>query len=299
MAMKSKLITTVIIIGMAFIPSAFARGGGGHAGGGGGGRGGGFSGGRGYSGGAHGYYGGRGYYGGNRMYGGSALRSSGYGGRYSSAGVARSSYRYGGAYSGVRPLRTAGMHASNRSFTHPGAHSGRLAGAGAATRTAGNESRHWSRNHSANGTRYGWQTQNRLRNWNGHAGNWSQARHQHGEHGHGHGRGWWHNHCDAIVLVGGGYWGWYDGWWYPAWGYDPYYSDYDSDEPIYGYDGLPPDEAVANVQSELQRLGYYHGSIDGVLGAETHEALQRYQSDQGIEVTGAIDPNTVRALRIG
>ncbi len=32
---------------------------------------------------------------------------------------------------------------------------------------------------------------------------------------------------------------------------------------------MTPDEAIANVQSELQRLGYYSGSIDGVLGPAT------------------------------
>ena len=36
-----------------------------------------------------------------------------------------------------------------------------------------------------------------------------------------HDHDWWRHHCDAIVFVGGGFWGWYDGWWYPAWGYDP------------------------------------------------------------------------------
>jgi hypothetical protein len=73
-------------------------------------------------------------------------------------------------------------------------------------------------------------------------------------------------HCAAIILVGAGYWGWYDRWWYPAWGYDPSYSYYDYDEPIYAYDELPPDEVIATLQDELQRLGYYSGPIDGVLG---------------------------------
>ena len=83
---------------------------------------------------------------------------------------------------------------------------------------------------------------------------------------------------------------------YPAWGYDPSYSYYDYDGPIYGYDGLTPDEAVANVQSELQRLGYYSGSVDGVLGRLTRDALSRYQSDRGLSVTGAIDPATVESI---
>jgi hypothetical protein len=66
-----------------------------------------------------------------------------------------------------------------------------------------------------------------------------------------------HNHCDAIVLVRGGFRGWYDGWWYPAWGHDPYYSYYDYNSPIHGYDALRPNEVIANVQAALQQLGYY------------------------------------------
>ena len=72
-----------------------------------------------------------------------------------------------------------------------------------------------------------------------------------------HDHDWWRHNCDAIVFVGGGFWGWYDGWWYPAWGYYPYYSYYDYNGPIYGYDGLQPDEVIANVQAVLQQLGYY------------------------------------------
>jgi len=111
-----------------------------------------------------------------------------------------------------------------------------------------------------------------------------------------HGRKWWWNHCDSIILVNWGYWGWWNGWWYPAWGYDSYYDYYDYDGPIYGYDGLPPDEIVANVQFELQRLGYYDNAVDGTLGPVTQQALRRYQRDRRIAVTGAIDPPTVKSL---
>ena len=34
----------------------------------------------------------------------------------------------------------------------------------------------------------------------------------------------------------------------------------------YSYDGLPPDEIVANVQSALQDLGYYLYEVDGIFG---------------------------------
>ena len=113
---------------------------------------------------------------------------------------------------------------------------------------------------------------------------------------HHHDHDWWRHHCDAIVFVGGGFWGWYDGWWYPAWGYDPYYSYYDYNGPIYGYDGLQPDEVIADVQAALQQLGYYAYAVDGVLGPATEAAIANYQRDYGLPVTGAIDPPTVRSL---
>ena len=57
-----------------------------------------------------------------------------------------------------------------------------------------------------------------------------------------------------------------------------------------------PDEIVANVQRELQRLGYFLYEADGIFGPLTQEALARYQRDAGIQVTGAIDPKTLAAL---
>jgi peptidoglycan hydrolase-like protein with peptidoglycan-binding domain len=68
---------------------------------------------------------------------------------------------------------------------------------------------------------------------------------------------------------------------------------------IYGYDSLPPDEVVANIQSELQRCGYYYDAVDGILGPRTQEALIRYQRDHGLPVTGGIDQETVAALGLG
>lgn len=99
-----------------------------------------------------------------------------------------------------------------------------------------------------------------------------------------------------IVLAGWGYWGWDSGWWYPAWGYDTVYSRYDFDEPVYGYDGLPPDQVVANVQGALQRLGYYRDAVDGVLGPATRVALENYQRDHGLSVIGIIDRETLASL---
>lgn len=155
----------------------------------------------------------------------------------------------------------------------------------------------WSRRTPANQKRFDRQTQDHLRNWQGKRPNFAEACRNHNDHHrHHHDPLWWHRHCDAVVLIDWGYWGWIEGWWYPAWGYDSYYSYYEYDRPIYGYDGLLPDEIVANVQSVLQELGYYSYEVDGILGPETQDALAVYQADYGLPVTGAIDEATLAAL---
>lgn len=107
---------------------------------------------------------------------------------------------------------------------------------------------------------------------------------------------WWRNHCHTIILIGGGFYAWDLGYWYPAYGYDSYYSNYSYDGPIYGYDGLPPDQVIANVQYALQQLGYFAEAVDGVLGPITRDAISDYQLDNGLVVTGAIDRPTLVAL---
>ena len=157
----------------------------------------------------------------------------------------------------------------------------------------------WSRQNAANRQRLDAQTAQRLRNWQGKAPGWHDAKdknHEHWRDRHHHNHDWWDRHCNAIVLVDWGYWGWWDGWWYPAWGYDPYYSYYDYNGPIYGYGGLQPDEIIADVQAVLQQLGYYSYAVDGVLGPATQAAIANYQRDYGLPVTGAVDPVTVRSL---
>jgi hypothetical protein len=111
-----------------------------------------------------------------------------------------------------------------------------------------------------------------------------------------HNRDWWCQHFSTIVLVGGGYYFWDAGYWYPARGYDPLNSYYDYDGPIYTYGNLLPDEVIANVQTALQDAGYYLGPIDGSLNVETRAALANFQRDYGLPITGAIDEPTVQTL---
>ena len=142
------------------------------------------------------------------------------------------------------------------------------------------------------------QTSSRLRNWNGNVASVSQARLNHiNQCHHHHGSNWWRNHCAAIIFFDWGWWGWYDGWWYPAWGYDPY-SYYEYNEPIYGYDGLSPDQIVASVQVALQQRGYYTWAVDGKMGPLTRAAIARYQRDHLLPITSGIDPATLGSLGV-
>jgi hypothetical protein len=110
-----------------------------------------------------------------------------------------------------------------------------------------------------------------------------------------HDRGWWRSHYNRVVFVYGGWYYWNAGWWYPAWGYAPsaYYA---WDGPIYAYNGLPPDQVVANVQAALQAQGYYQGDVDGLLGPLTRQAIADYQRDNGLYMTSAIDEPTLASL---
>jgi hypothetical protein len=115
-----------------------------------------------------------------------------------------------------------------------------------------------------------------------------------------HDRWWWRGHYNRVLFVGGNYWGgnwyWDGGYWFPAWGYDPGYSGYVYDGPIFAYANLPPDQVVVNIQEALQDQGYYGGEIDGQLGQQTRDALAAYQRDHNLELTAAIDEATVQAL---
>jgi murein L,D-transpeptidase YcbB/YkuD len=196
-----------------------------------------------------------------------------------------------------KPVRHRPATASAANVTEPGKSAAPADGGITSLRQSRTLQGKLARNNPANRDRFDQATQNRLKNWNGHRSDLAEARqnNQAFRRGH-HDRDWWHHHCHTIILVDLGWWGWWDGWWYPAWGYNPYFSAYGYDGPIYGYDGLAPDEAVANVQSQLQRLGYYSYSVDGVLGPATQQAIMRYQQDHGLPVTGTIDPATVGAL---
>ena len=157
-----------------------------------------------------------------------------------------------------------------------------------------NRNRDW-RNRTDNPNR-NWQNNNR--NWRNYnpSGTWTydQARRRH--HRQRHDRSWWRSRYHRIALFAGGYYYWDNNYWYPAYGYDPYYSTYTYDEPIYGYSDLPPGQVIANVQTALQEQGYYDDAVDGLIGPRTRAALRDFQRDNGLPITAAIDGPTLKAL---
>jgi Putative peptidoglycan binding domain len=111
-----------------------------------------------------------------------------------------------------------------------------------------------------------------------------------------HDQGWWNNNYNRIVLISGGWYFLNAGYWYPAWGYNPAAAYYPYNGPIYAYNNLPPNQVIANVQSTLHAQGYYQGEVDGLLGPITRSALGRYQRDNSLYTTEAIDEPTLRSL---
>lgn len=53
---------------------------------------------------------------------------------------------------------------------------------------------------------------------------------------------------------------------------------------------------VQRVQNILNRAGYYSGSIDGIYGPQTRDAVIAFQRDYGLVADGIVGPNTYDAL---
>ena len=139
-----------------------------------------------------------------------------------------------------------------------------------------------------------------------HDANWHHdwdRRRAHFDHGH------------AFVFIDGFWWGLdpgfypfedYAGGTYPydynyGYPYD-YYGGYGGD---YDYNNNPGYDAadqysnnatVSAVQSQLAKLGYYRGVIDGTLGDETEDAIARYEEDHDLSVTGTVTAAALQSL---
>jgi N-acetylmuramoyl-L-alanine amidase len=55
---------------------------------------------------------------------------------------------------------------------------------------------------------------------------------------------------------------------------------------------------VTEIQQKLSDWGYYSGSVDGVYGSKTEEAVKYFQSKNGLTADGIVGPATLSALGI-
>src|SRR6266404_5137104 len=130
-----------------------------------------------------------------------------------------------------------------------------------------------------------------------HDANWHHdwdRRHAHFDHGH------------FFVFINGFWCGLDDGFF--PWDYLPYYADdyypydYYADSLPYNtnaYNVDPADSAtVQAVQRQLLDLGYYNGSIDGVFGPATRDAVAKFQIAKQLNVTGSLSPDTLQSLNL-
>lgn len=57
-------------------------------------------------------------------------------------------------------------------------------------------------------------------------------------------------------------------------------------------------EEVKKIQTKLKNWGYYTGSVDGIYGSQTFEAVKKFQRKNGLTVDGIAGTNTLKALGI-
>ena len=57
-----------------------------------------------------------------------------------------------------------------------------------------------------------------------------------------------------------------------------------------------PNQAVQSVQSSLRQAGVYSGRIDGIWGADSQAALERFQQAHQLQVTGQLNQATAATL---
>ena len=55
---------------------------------------------------------------------------------------------------------------------------------------------------------------------------------------------------------------------------------------------------VTQIQTKLKRWGYYNGSVDGIYGSKTVEAVKYFQRKNGLTVDGVAGPKTLSAMGI-
>ena len=58
----------------------------------------------------------------------------------------------------------------------------------------------------------------------------------------------------------------------------------------------PSKEQIMKVQKILQRYDYYEGPIDGVMNDDLRLAIEDFQEDEGLDVTGELDKETLKRI---
>lgn len=54
---------------------------------------------------------------------------------------------------------------------------------------------------------------------------------------------------------------------------------------------------VKQIQSALTRAKFYHGKIDGIMGAKTKKAIKDFQRSKGLKIDGVVGPKTWEKLK--
>jgi len=65
-----------------------------------------------------------------------------------------------------------------------------------------------------------------------------------------------------------------------------------------GIASLRADQITAAVQQALKDQGFYYGQVTGVRDEDTTAAIRRYQIRNGLQITGEVDAETLRSLRV-
>jgi hypothetical protein len=62
---------------------------------------------------------------------------------------------------------------------------------------------------------------------------------------------------------------------------------------------LDPLDEITGAEARLQNLSYYHGDLNGEMNDDLQEALEIFQSDFGLPVTGELDDVTKQKVSDG
>ncbi len=58
-----------------------------------------------------------------------------------------------------------------------------------------------------------------------------------------------------------------------------------------------PSRLVTEIQTELQRRGYYQGALDGLIGPMTRAAVEQFELDSGLPPTGKVGSGLLNELK--